>query len=255
MVIVLEDLSCGYGGNAVVSGVSVNFDKGKLYSLIGRNGCGKSTLLMTVAGLMKPLAGDVKTDGTSIFSMKPKELAKRISFLPQTAAVGDITVRSLVSHGRFPYLPYPRRYSAYDQQKIDEALETAGVSELAGRKISELSGGQRQKARLAMLLAQDTDIMFLDEPTTYLDIGGRLELMELFGGLAESGETIIMALHDLDLALKYSDAVAVINDGKVVMFSPPSVIAESGAIDTAFGVSAQYNEASGQYFFERRNER
>ena len=250
----LDKLSCGYGGNTVVSGVSLAFKPGKLYSLIGRNGCGKSTLLMTAAGLMKPISGDVKTDGVSVFSMKPRELAKKVSFLPQSGVNSDITVRALVSHGRFPYLPYPRRYSAHDLQKIDEALDTAGVHEFADRKISELSGGQRQKARIAMLLAQDTDIMFLDEPTTYLDIGGRLELMELLTGFAANGKTVIMALHDLDLALKYSDSVAVINDGSVVSFAAPSEVAESGAIDAAFSVSARYDKTSEQYFFERRNE-
>ena len=253
-VIELDELSCGYSRQTVVSGVSLTFEQGKLYSLIGRNGCGKSTLLMTAAGLIKPMSGDVRVEGVSVFSMKPRELAKKVSFLPQSAVNGDITVRSLVSHGRFPYLPYPRRYSTDDLQKIDESIEKAGIRELAGRKISELSGGQRQKARIAMQLAQDTNIMFLDEPTTYLDIGGRLELMEMFVKLAESGKTVVMALHDLDFALKYSNVVAVINDGKVASFASPSETAGNGAINAAFGVSARYDETSGQYFFERRND-
>ena len=248
-MIVLDKLCCGYGRDTVVHDVNLSFEAGKLYSIIGKNGCGKSTLLMTAAGLMKPFSGSITADGTDISAIKPKELARKFSFLPQSGAGGDITVRALVSHGRFPYLPYPRRYSAEDLRFIDSALEMLGITELADRKVSGLSGGQKQKVRIAMLIAQDTDVIFLDEPTTYLDIGARLELMELFSALAAKGRTVIMTLHDLDLAFRCSDGIAVMKNGSVISFAPPGETAKNGSVESAFGVSAFRDEHSGQYFF------
>lgn len=145
-----------------------------------------------------------------------KEVAAVLYTLEQMKSGGSITVRSLVGHGRFPYLGYPRRYSAEDNRKIDEALELAGVSGLADKTLNELSGGQQQRAHIAMTLAQDTDIILLDEPLTYLDISHQLHIMQLIVRIKVMGKTIIAVMHDLNLALTYSDKIAVMQDGEIL---------------------------------------
>ena len=165
-MLALKNVSGGYGKRIIVSDVSAVFPEGGITSVIGANGCGKSTLLLLCAGLMPCASGAVFADGTDIKNMTRNALARKISYLEQRKNVGSISVRSLVSHGRFPYLGYPRRYTEFDRQKIDEAMALAGVSELADRNFGELSGGQQQRVRIAMTLAQDTGIILLDEPLT-----------------------------------------------------------------------------------------
>ena len=169
----MKNVSGGYGRKQVLYNIDTAFESGRITSIIGKNGCGKSTLLQMCCGLLTPSEGSIIIDGVNIASIKHADLAKKISYLSQSHSAGSITVRSLVSHGRFPYLGYPRKYSSEDKRKIADAMELAEVTDIADKYANELSGGQLQRAYIAMLLAQDTDIMLLDEPATYLDMRER----------------------------------------------------------------------------------
>lgn len=243
----LRNLYGGYGGKDILEDISISFAEGSVTSVIGANGCGKSTLLQMCCGLLKPSRGQVFIDGKDIFKMKHTELAQKISYMEQVHNSGSITVRALASHGRFPYLGYPRRFTALDKKTVDEALEAAGVSDIADRKVSELSGGQRQRAYIAMTLAQDTDIVLLDEPSTYLDISSQFELMDIVSAMKKSGKTVITVLHDLNMALSNSDMTAVMKNGRLLGVLPPKEAAESGLIRQALGVEAVLDEKTGQY--------
>lgn len=248
-MIELKNVSGGYGKRMIASDVSVKFPRGEITSIIGANGCGKSTLLMLCAGLLPTASGTVLLDGADISTMSRNAAAKQISYLGQIKSAGSISVRSLVSHGRFPYLGYPRRYTAEDMKKINEAMELAGVTNIADRMVSELSGGQQQRVHIAMMLAQDTPTVLLDEPLTYLDISHQLELMELVISLKSLGKTIIMVMHDLNLALTYSDKIAVMENGRITAFDTPKDIVSGTALLSALGVEASYCSDVKQYFF------
>ncbi len=236
----LYNISSGYGKKEVVSDMTVSFDKGKFISIIGPNGSGKTTLLKTVLGFVKPFSGDITVDGASVLKMKRKEIAKKIAFLPQGKNLPCMTVQQMVLHGRFPHLSYPRRYSKEDYSIAHNAIQQMDLTEFKEMPLASLSGGMRQKAYIALCLAQDTDYILLDEPSTYLDIAHSLELMRLLKHLAENGKTIIAVMHDLTLALDFSDKLLLINGGKKVVYGTPSEVSESGAIKKAFGVDVSY---------------
>ena len=251
-MIELKNISGGYGSRRIISDVSLAFPRGKITSIIGANGCGKSTLLMICAGLLTAFEGEIFLDGKNFAEFSRKKLAQCISYLGQIKSAGAITVRSLVAHGRFPYLGYPRKCTKEDNEKIDEAMKLAGISDLSERLLSELSGGQQQRAHIAMTLAQDTDVILLDEPLTYLDISRQFELMELILKLKALGKTVIMVMHDLNFALSYSDMIAVMENGKITEFGFPKEIAQSGALVSALGINASFCEEARQYFFTAR---
>lgn len=246
----LKNVCGGYGKREVVREVSAAFPSGEITSIVGANGCGKSTLLMICAGLLTATSGEVLLDGTKIAAIPRNTLAKRVSYLEQVKSGGSITVRSLVGHGRFPYLGYPRRYSPEDNRKIDEAMKLAGIEDIADKTLGELSGGQQQRAYIAMTLAQDTEIILLDEPLTYLDISHQLRIMELIVRLKAMGKTIIAVMHDLNLALSYSDKIAVMREGELAAFGAPEEIARGEDFSSALGVRVQYSQEAGQYFFK-----
>lgn len=248
-MIELKNVSGGYGKHMIVSDVSVSFPQGEITSIVGANGCGKSTLLMLCAGLLPISSGDILIGGEDISRLSRNVIAKQISYLGQIKNAGSISVRSLVSHGRFPYLGYPRRYTAEDNSKIREAMELAGVYDISDRIVNELSGGQQQRVHIAMLLAQDTPTILLDEPLTYLDISRQLELMELIVKLKSLGKTIIMVMHDLNLALSCSDKIAVMENGRITASDAPDGIAGGSALLSALGVQASYCTDVKQYFF------
>lgn len=179
---------------------SVRFSPGKITGILGRNGCGKSTLLKTAAGLLRPMSGEVLMDGRPLGDYAPKELARQIAVLPQSREVPAITVESLVMHGRFPYLGFPRKPRPEDRQAVQRAMEQAGVEALRQKALSALSGGERQKVYLAMVLAQDTPVISMDEPTTYLDINHQFELLRLIRDWGGQGRTVLCVMHDLGQA-------------------------------------------------------
>lgn len=235
-MIELNDLCVGYAGQAVLSHISMAIRPGEVLAILGPNGCGKSTLLRTAAGLIPPLSGAVLLDGQSLSSLSRRTIAQRISYLAQGRSVPDITARRLVLHGRFPYLSYPRRYRQEDHAAAHRALEAMDALSLAHRPLSELSGGQRQRVYLAMALAQDTQTIFMDEPTTYLDVGHQLEVMAAARRLASEGKAVVLVLHDLTLALRWADRIALCQNGAVHPTLSPEELFESKLLDDVFGV-------------------
>ena len=236
-MIQLKNACLGYGGRAVLRDVTLRFPRGQVTVLLGPNGCGKSTLLKSFCGLSKPLAGELLVDGQPIQALEPAALARRIAYLPQSRRVPDMTVERLVLHGRFPHLGYPRRYGKADYRIAREAMAQLGISELAETPLAKLSGGTRQKAYIAMALAQDTDGVLLDEPNAYLDIAHQLQLMALCRELARRGKAVVLVLHDLDLALTYGDRVVVFSGGSVLTQGTADQVYRSGALEEAFGVA------------------
>ena len=250
-MIELKELCCGYGKKEVVSGVNEKIEGGSITSIVGPNGCGKSTLLETAAGLMSPISGSVIINGQDIHGMKPKKRAELVSMLSQQKNPGMLTVRALTFHGRFPYLGYPRKYTERDYDIVEKAMETAGVSDIANKSLSELSGGQQQKAYIAMMLAQDTEIVFMDEPVTFLDINYQLELMEIIKDMKKNGKTIVMIIHDLNLAMRYSDKIIAMKNGKTVCSGRTEEIYEKGIFDGIFGIRTHFSGDDGQFFFTK----
>ena len=236
-MIELRNVSAGYGGKNVIHNISLMLQPGKVTVVIGPNGCGKSTLLKTLVRLLPVISGTVTVDGVSAGTLRPAELAKKIAYLPQSRTVPGMTVRQTVLHGRFAYLSYPRVYRAEDITAAERAMRTLGIADLADRNLSELSGGMRQKVYIATALAQDAPAILMDEPTTSLDIGAQLRLAETIRSLTEDRKTIILVLHDLPLALKLSDEIAVLHEGRLLDTGTPEKILESGALWRAYGIN------------------
>ena len=232
----LLDLSAGYGEKTILHDISMEFPPGTVTAVVGPNGCGKSTLLKAAAGLIPLSAGAVEAEA-------PR--ARTVAYLPQSRAVPEMTARQLVLHGRFPWLGWPRRYRGTDYAIADAALERLGVADIAQRPLAELSGGTRQKCYLAMALAQEAKTLLLDEPTSFLDIGCQLSLMELCRSLAAEGKAVAAVLHDLPLALAYADRVAVLEQGRLAALGTPEEVRRSGILDRVFGV--QVLKLEGQY--------
>jgi len=255
-MIKLENVSAGYYKIEIIKNINVTFEEGSITSIVGKNGCGKTTLLKTASNLLKPFRGKVTIKGRDILNIPNKELAKKISFLPQHRPVPNITVYDLVMHGRYPHLGFSRIPQKKDKEIVEISIEKMGLNEYVNKNVSELSGGERQKAYIAMILAQDTDIMFLDEPTTFLDINHQLEILEVIKKLKKMGKTIVMVLHDLNSALSCSDRVCLMEKGEIVVCDTPQVVFESGEIDRIFKVSSAQvfigNEGIKQYVFYLR---
>ncbi len=246
------NITGGYFKEPKIHNVSLGFSEGEITTIIGPNGCGKSTFIKITAGLLEPFCGKVLLKGRELSTIKRCDVAKEISYLPQSRNTYNITVEKMVLHGRFPYLGYPRRYTKKDYEIAREAMKASNIFHLAHKNLSRISGGERQKAYIAMVIAQDTEIVFLDEPTTYLDISHQLEIMNMAKLLKERGKTVIMVLHDLNLALKNSDKIALMNKGEMIISGKPEDVYESGRINEAFGVSISKEEtktAGIQYFF------
>lgn len=231
----LRSVSVSYAA-PVLQGVSFAAEPGKLIALVGRNGCGKTTLLRAMAG-QQPFSGEILLDGHSLRDYRRKELAQKLSFMPQVRAIPDIRVQSLVEHGRFPYLGFSRRMTRQDYEAVALAMEQAGVTAWQDNYLCELSGGQRQRVYLAMALAQGGQTLLLDEPMTYLDAAAQFCFLELLRKLAGQGKTIILVLHDLAQALQYCDAVAVFDHGRMLAFDTPAAIYKQKLLDRIFGIA------------------
>lgn len=252
-MIKLNNITAGYNKVEVIKSIDMTFEEGSITSIIGKNGCGKTTLLKTASNLLEPFSGKVTISGEEISSIPNKELAKKISFLPQIRSVPNITVYDLVMHGRYPYLGFSRTPQKKDKEIVEKAIEAMSIDGYKSKNIHELSGGQRQKVFLAMVLAQNTDIVFLDEPTTYLDINHQLEILEVIKKLKQMGKTIVMVLHDLNSALSCSDRVCLMDDGEIVIYDTPQVVFESREIDRIFKICSSQvpivGEDTKQYVF------
>lgn len=232
----IKDLRGGYAGREVLHGVSLEAQSGGITAILGPNGCGKSTLLKAVCGIVPAASGRVRLDGADLLALSPKRLAQRVSYLAQSRQVPDMTVERLVLHGRFPYLSYPRRYRAEDYRIAGEAMERMGILDLAETPLDQLSGGQRQKVYIAMALAQDTEVILLDEPTTYLDVAHQFQVLRQAGALADAGKHVLMVIHDLSHALEAADRVVLMGEGTVAIQGTPEAVYASGALEEVFGV-------------------
>lgn len=235
-MIEIRNLSAGYRGKPVLNQVSLDFKEGEVLVLLGPNGCGKSTLLKTVLGLTEKSSGIVLYDGEEMENLSRRQIAQKAAFLTQSRTTPVITALRMVLHGRFPYLSYPRRYGKTDYELAYRALERVGAKQYAGEYVSELSGGQRQGVYLAMALAQDTKTILMDEPTTYLDIEHQLGVMNTARKLAQEGKAVVLVLHDIALALRLADRIAVMDRGHLIACGTPKAIEESRVIDRVFHV-------------------
>lgn len=253
-MIEVRNLTAGYGGKTVLNQVSAAFPMGKVTVLVGPNGSGKSTLLKAALGLLPAGKGQIFYDGVPIETLSRREVARKAALLAQSRSTAAIQAERLVLHGRFPYLSYPRQYSAEDKRIAREAMERAGASAYAKRIVSELSGGQRQSVYLAMLLAQQTQTVFLDEPTTFLDIRHQLDMMQWVRSLAEEGRAVVLILHDLPLAMETADQLMVMEGGSIVKMGSPEEIYDSGILETVFGIrfSRIAGESGVHYFCSRK---
>lgn len=246
-MIEFDRVTAGYHGMPVLQEVGFAVPQGSITAVIGPNGSGKTTLLRTVIRRLPLQDGQIKIQGRPLQAYERRELARTVAFMPQVREVPAITVRALVTHGRFPYLGMTRQLRAADRAAVDRALEQTGTAAWQSRDLRELSGGERQRVYLAMALAQDTGLILLDEPTTYLDMGSQFALLELVQKLNRQGKTIVMVLHDLGLALQYSTRVVVLHRGRLAACETPHALYQSGQIETVFGVQPHHDGAS--YWF------
>jgi ABC-type cobalamin/Fe3+-siderophores transport system ATPase subunit len=241
----VSDLTLGHSGEPVVRGISVEPVPGRVTALVGANGSGKSTLLRALAQLHTPDAGRITLDGRDLSTYKPRELARKLSFLTQSPLVpAGVTVRELVAYGRHPHRGLlDRAKGDEDREAIDWALDATALRPLADRLLDQLSGGERQRAWIAMALAQRTGLLLLDEPTTYLDIRYQIEVLRLVRRLAaDHGITVVVVLHELNQAAAFSDEMVVLADGGITAAGPPSEVMTRENLRTAFGIETTIAE-------------
>lgn len=249
-MIELQQISFSYPGQPpLLQEISTCLETKKVTTILGPNGCGKSTLLKIACRLLKPSSGHILLNGQDIQHLKNKELAKQIALLSQTNQPPEITVEDLVTYGRYPHQHYGQGLDQQDQIIINHALQQVKADSYRHCMVSQLSGGQRQRAYIAMALAQDTNIIYLDEPTTYLDINIRFEIMELVRTLNQAGKTIVMVLHDLNLALAYSDTIILMDQGRIQTQGTPQQVIATGLIDQVFQIQTHMFEKNGETFY------
>src|SRR3954452_7309481 len=236
-----NDLGLGYGDRQIVEDLSVEIPTGKVSVIIGSNGCGKSTLLRGLARLLSPISGSVLLDGRNIQSWQSKEVAKLMGLLPQAPVAPEgITVADLVGRGRYPHQGLFRRWSDDDDRAVADALSATDTLELAGRPIEDMSGGQRQRVWIAMALAQQTDLLLLDEPTTFLDLAHQVDVLDLLTDLnRQRGTTIVIVMHDLNLASRYADHLVAMHSGAIAVQGTPHEVLTPGTVQQVFGLAAQ----------------
>lgn len=235
-----RNLTLAYEDFIVSENLDVSVPAGQITSIIGANGCGKSTLLRALSRLLSPRSGEVLLDGKSIHSYPRKQFAQILGLLPQSPLAPEgIVVSDLVAYGRQPYLGFFGRHSAADDAAVIEAMEHTGVVELADRPVDELSGGQRQRVWIAMILAQQTDILLLDEPTTFLDISNQMDVLDVIEARNRAaGTTVVMVLHDMNLAARYSDHIIAMTDGAVHAHGSPEQVATPETIREVFSIDS-----------------
>ncbi|MGX1881666.1 ABC transporter ATP-binding protein [Streptomyces sp. NPDC055287] len=234
-----EDLTLSYDRRTVATDLGVIIPDHSFTVILGPNACGKSTLLKALARMIRPRAGEVRLDGAPIASYRPREVARKLGLLPQTStAPSGITVGDLVARGRYPHQRLLRQWSVEDEAAVTESMRLTGVAELADRPVEDLSGGQRQRVWLSMVLAQQTSILLLDEPTTFLDIAHQVEVLDLCADLHEQkGHTIVAVLHDLNQACRYASHLVVMRaGGEIAAEGDPATVMTAELVEDVFGL-------------------
>jgi iron complex transport system ATP-binding protein len=239
-----DGVRLGYGDRVVVEDLDLDVVSGTVTAVIGPNGCGKSTLLRALGRLLKPSSGQVVLDGKRIDRTPTREVAKVLGLLPQAPSAPEgLTVADLVARGRHPHQAWYRQWSSDDEEIVAQALEWTGIEDLAERPVDELSGGQRQRAWISMALAQGTDLLLLDEPTTFLDLAHQVDVLELVRRLhREAGRTVVMVLHDLNLAARYADRLVAMRDGRIIAAGEPGDVITEEMLAEVFGLDAKVIE-------------
>lgn len=235
-----NNIVSGYDGKVIVNKVHLIIPQHKISIIIGANACGKSTLLKTMSKLMKPMAGTVTLEGKEIGEYPAKKLARQLGLLPQAPIVPQgITVNDLVGRGRFPHQKMLKGWSKADYEAVGQAMKTMNIEDLASRTIGELSGGQRQRVWIAMALAQQTDVLLLDEPTTFLDIAYQVEILDTLKELnRKKGTTIVMVLHDINLSARYGDHIFAMKNGELLAQGSPGEVITPQIIKEIFDINS-----------------
>lgn len=243
----VKSLKVGYDDKIIIDDLSIQIKKGAITTIIGENGSGKSTLLKTLGRILHPVSGEVYANGMNVHKTNTKEIAKIIGLLPQSPkAPNGLNVEEVVEYGRFPHKKKNGKMTPEDRRIIDSALERTNLLELKDRSINNLSGGQRQRVWIAMVLAQQTDIILLDEPTTYLDMAYQLEVLNLVQSLnREKGVTVVMVLHDINQASRFSDELIMLRSGKIIAQGPPAQTMTKENLKKVFGVDAMLIDLPG----------
>lgn len=243
MSLAVEQLQLAYQDKIIVQNLNLSLPRNQIIALIGPNGCGKSTLLKALARLLKAKKGKVTHEGGDIWQKSAKSYAKTLAFLPQQHLVPEgIRVRELVAYGRSPYLNLWGKLSEQDEQIVEQAMRTTQIHELADRLASDLSGGQQQRVFLAMTLAQDAEIVLLDEPTTYLDLNHQAELMTMMRRLQQQGKTVITVLHDLNQACRYCDHLVVLKQGELIAQGSPQQVMTETLLKQVFDLNVEIHQ-------------
>ncbi len=240
----VEGVTLGYAERTVVEDVDLDVASGRITCIVGANACGKSTLLRAMARLLKPRAGQVVLDGKDLHAMPTKQVARTLGLLPQSPIAPEgIVVADLVARGRHPHQGVLARWTAADEEAVAEALRLTDTAALADRCVDELSGGQRQRVWIAMALAQQTDLLLLDEPTTFLDVSHQVDVLDLLTDLnRQRGTTIVMVLHDLNLAARYADHLVAVRAGRLHASGDPAEVLTVDVVRDVFGMESQVVE-------------
>lgn len=236
-----DRVTLGYGDRVIVDALDLQIPAGRITTIVGANACGKSTLLKSMARLLTPSSGSVLLDGKAIHRQPTRQVARVLGLLPQSPIAPDgIAVSDLVSRGRHPHQGALARWTQEDDDAIARALDATGTVHLADRPVDELSGGQRQRVWIAMALAQETDVLLLDEPTTFLDISHQIDVLDLLTDLnRERGTTVVMVLHDLNLAARYADHLVAMADGAIVAAGTSSDVLTAETVRQVFGLDSR----------------
>ncbi|PZU40022.1 MAG: cobalamin/Fe(3+)-siderophore ABC transporter ATP-binding protein [Microbacterium sp.] len=234
-------ITLAYGDREVVRELDLTVPAGEITAIVGANGCGKSTVLRALARLLKPKAGAVLLDGDEIHRLPSRDVARRLGLLPQSPTAPEgIVVADLVGRGRHPHQRFLARWSAADYTAVADALDATGIADLADRAVDELSGGQRQRVWIAMALAQETDILLLDEPTTFLDVTHQIEVLDLLTDLNRArGTTIVMVLHDLNMAARYADQLVAVRGGSIHAAGRPADVITPPIVREVFALECE----------------
>lgn len=253
-MIEIRHLCAGYRGTEVLHDIDAAWADGMLIGIVGPMGSGKSTLMKTVPAILPHTGGEICIDGRPLSAYSRCALARKTAYLSQGRRIPDMTAQQTVLHGRYPHLGFPRRYRECDLRAVWAAMELLGISSLADKPMKTLSGGMRQTVYLAMALAQDTQHILLDEPTTHLDIAHQVMLMRQLRSLADEGRCIAAVMHDLPLALTYADRILVLEHGRAAAFDTPAAVCASGILTKIFGVAVVNEDGEFRYRLRMKNE-